>query len=200
MTLNSNDQQIVAIANGALAAQNWTLFEEVYPMLRDNGNSQKAFGCPEYAAEVKRVVNQLLRDYQQAMMDCDSSSWIDDDGGRKDAGFDGDTGDCGVRAIAIISHLSYKEAHDRFNYDEEADEGIANMSLGEFLRELGWQCVPLHKRGMNVREAAAEFENGLVISKMLNYGHFVGVRDSKYHDTWNSGELRAEAIHVPPQQ
>ena len=200
MTLKSNDQKIVAICNGALATQNWELFEEVYPMLKANGHTEKVFGCPEYAVELRKLVDQLIVDYQRAMMACDDSHWTETDGGRKAAGFDGDAGDCGVRAVAIVSHLSYQEAHDRFNYDEEADEGIANMSIGEFLRELGWTSISLHKRKINVREAAQEFGNGLVIAKMLKYGHFVGIRDSKYHDNWNSGELRAECIHIPPQQ
>lgn len=200
MTLNSNDAKIVQIANGALATQNWELFEEVYPMLKSNGHTAKVFGCPEYAAELRELVNQLLYDYQQAMMACDDSHWVATDGGRKAAGFDGDAGDCGVRAVAVVTDLSYRDAHSRFNYDEESDEGLANMSIGEFLRELGWSSIPLQGKGMNVREAAQEFGNGLIIAKMLNYGHFVGIRDSKYHDTWNSGELRAECIHIPPQQ
>ena len=200
MTLNSNDQKIVQICNGALATQNWDLFEEVYPMLRGNGECQKAFGCPEYAAEVKKTVNGLLRKYQQSIEDCDASDWISDDGGRKAAGFDGDAGDCGVRAAAIVCDIDYQEAHDLLNYNEEEDEGIMNMTLGEFLRERGWNCVSLRDRRITVAEAAREFENGLVVAELLNYGHFVGIVDSKYRDTWNSGELRANAIWLRSQQ
>ena len=37
--------------------------------------------------------------------------YVYDDGGRKDAGFKGDTGDCAVRAIAIVSGRPYIEVY-----------------------------------------------------------------------------------------
>ena len=45
-----------------------------------------------------------------------------DDGGRKDAGYKGTTGDCGTRAIAIAMQRDYKEV-----YKELADacQGIS---------------------------------------------------------------------------
>ena len=38
--------------------------------------------------------------------------FIKDDGGRKDAGYKGATGDCVVRALAIMSDRTYKECYD----------------------------------------------------------------------------------------
>ena len=40
--------------------------------------------------------------------------WIYNDGGRKLAGYKGETGDCVVRSIAIISNLPYQELYDHF--------------------------------------------------------------------------------------
>ena len=36
------------------------------------------------------------------------------DGGRAEAGYKGDTGDCVTRAIAIAAELPYKEVYNRY--------------------------------------------------------------------------------------
>ena len=43
----------------------------------------------------------------------DSPSWIYDDGGRQEAGYKGDAGDCVCRAIAIATGLPYQQVYDR---------------------------------------------------------------------------------------
>lgn len=46
--------------------------------------------------------------------------WIYNDGGRKEAGYKGETGDCVARAIAIAAQLSYKEVYNDLAYGNAA--------------------------------------------------------------------------------
>jgi hypothetical protein len=41
--------------------------------------------------------------------------FVYDDGGRKDAGYKGDTNDCVVRSISIAAQLPYKEVYETIN-------------------------------------------------------------------------------------
>lgn len=41
--------------------------------------------------------------------------FVHDDGGRREAGFTGTTGDCATRAVAIASGLPYREVYDAIN-------------------------------------------------------------------------------------
>ena len=204
MTLNSNDQKIVAIANGALATQNWNLFEEVYPMLRGNGESQKFFGCPEYAAKVKEIVSGLVRKYKDALIAItDSSDWIKSDGGRENAGYKGSAEDCAVRAISIACDLDYQEIWDYFDPkgdpDDNPDNGVVIPAVIHFLMDKGWDLIPLRSEEISVAKAVQRFEHGLIICSCLDYEHFVAIKDSKYHDTWNSGGWRVSSILIPPK-
>lgn len=40
------------------------------------------------------------------------AEFIYSDGGRKEVGFKGKAGDCGVRALAIATGMNYKEAYE----------------------------------------------------------------------------------------
>lgn len=201
MALRANDQQIVNVANAALISQNWSLFEEVHPLLKQNSLSQKAFGCPEYAVELAEVVSDLVCEYQDAIRACDMSNWVETDGGRADAGHIGSAGDCAIRAISIACELSYQEvwlSFDSEDPNESPDEGIMVMQITNFLFERGWETIPLAQEGLTVKETAQKFKNGLITCTLLQYGHFVAAVNGKYYDTWNSGELIVKSIMVPP--
>jgi hypothetical protein len=88
--------------------------------------------------------------------------FIYDDGGRKEAGFKGRTGDCVTRAIAIASQLSYQEVYDAINDFVKANErmskrkrskssartGVHKATTRRFIeRELGGIWVPLMQIG-----------------------------------------------------
>lgn len=45
-------------------------------------------------------------------MSGESATWLRNDGGRADAGFKGQAGDCVTRAIAIAAELDYREVYD----------------------------------------------------------------------------------------
>lgn len=81
--------------------------------------------------------------------------WVYDDGGRADAGYRGEAGDCCVRAIAIASELPYKEVYAALNatarYERprngrsrsHARIGVKTPTIHRYLvNQLGWTWTP----------------------------------------------------------
>ena len=67
------------------------------------------------------------------------------DGGRAKAGYKGKTGDCGVRAVAVITGLPYREVYNalaRLNKartgKRTARNGLYRETLHEYLATLGF--------------------------------------------------------------
>ncbi len=75
------------------------------------------------------------------------------DGGRKEAGFKGTTGDCGVRAIAIALVLPYREVYDALAEihavcgKRTAREGLWREEMSAFLAPRGWLWTPTMQVG-----------------------------------------------------
>ena len=78
-----------------------------------------------------------------------------DDGGRTSAGFEGWTGDCVTRAVAIATGLPYRQVYDAINElakDEHhgsrkrgissARNGVYKTTTRRFIESLGWKWVP----------------------------------------------------------
>jgi len=86
------------------------------------------------------------------------------DGGRKDAGYKGQTGDCVVRAIAITTGKTYQEVYDAINELSKSKHlgsrkvktvygtkyikvsasrtGVTRKVYGEYLKSLGYEWIP----------------------------------------------------------
>jgi len=71
--------------------------------------------------------------------------YIYDDGGRAAAGYKGDAGDCGARALAIATGMPYQQAYDAINEIAKMERGgkrkrgrgrSASRFLGFFVRHL----------------------------------------------------------------
>lgn len=81
-------------------------------------------------------------------------NFIYNDGGRLDAGYKGTTGDCGVRAIAIVTGLPYQQVYDMVNnfqggYKQRktgrksnARTGVWQQDVKKIMESLGWVWVP----------------------------------------------------------
>ena len=78
-------------------------------------------------------------------------NFVFDDGGRKAAGYKGNTGDCVVRAIAITSGLSYKEVYEE---------------LTERNRQFVSKYKDQQRKGYLTR-------NGRIADKLVNRGYTV---------------------------
>jgi len=83
------------------------------------------------------------------------------DGGRADAGFSGDAGDCVTRAITIALDLSYRDV-----YDSLAARWFPTMGIGT---------------GCRVHLRADELPEGRIIARLSR--HLCAVIDGVPHDT-----------------
>jgi hypothetical protein len=78
--------------------------------------------------------------------------WVFDDGGRSAAGFRGPTGDCVVRAIAIVTEIPYKtvyndindliKVHPRQKRIPSARTGVPRSIYHNYLAKLGAEWTP----------------------------------------------------------
>jgi len=119
-----------------------------------------------------------------------------DDGGREDAGYKGQTGDCFVRALAIAAELPYQDAYDlanRFAKEEKpskqrrgksnARTGYHTVTAHKVFKHLGWQWTPTMFIGSGCRVHLREDElpSGRIICNVSK--HFAAVIDGVLHDT-----------------
>lgn len=119
--------------------------------------------------------------------------WTYHDGGRKDAGFKGETGDCGVRAVAIALRIPYSIVYDAANAmgkmerrrtkKSSARNGIWTKTLNEMVAPHGWVWVPTMGigTGCKVHLRASELPSGRLIVRVS--GHYVAVIDGVIYDT-----------------
>jgi hypothetical protein len=111
--------------------------------------------------------------------------WQYNDGGRYDAGYIGDVGDCATRAIAIATQTAYQAVYDDICTLAINDCGHAQAHMGatssvirEYLECLGWTWND-SPGYLN----AAELPGGRLIVSMK--GHLVAVVDGVINDLFD---------------
>lgn len=122
------------------------------------------------------------------------------DGGRGEAGYKGDTGDCVTRAIAIATGLPYNDVrtglmdgvktfrlnsrakHARKLRSSSVFSGVHREVYQKFLTDLGWTWKPTMKigEGCKVHLTADELPKGNLIVRVSK--HMVAVIDGVVHD------------------
>jgi hypothetical protein len=122
--------------------------------------------------------------------------FVKDDGGRAAAGFNGTTGDCVVRAIAIATGRPYREVYDGINQLASLERrgrrkrGVSNArtavykaTIVRFMREMGWEWTPTMGigTGCRVHLRADELPEGRLLASLSR--HTVAVIDGVIHDT-----------------
>ena len=121
------------------------------------------------------------------------------DGGRKDAGYKGNTRDCVTRAIAIAAELPYQQVYDDINRLAKKHErrgkrkkGISSSRTGvykstyhRYLKSIGfvWAPTMFIGSGCKVHLKEGELPNGRLIVSVSK--HMVAVIDGVIHDTSN---------------
>lgn len=80
--------------------------------------------------------------------------WVFDDGGRADAGYKGNTGDCMCRALSIATGMPYQEAYDLINQYAKRERpragsrrsgartGVHTRTARRLMADLDWTWVP----------------------------------------------------------
>jgi hypothetical protein len=110
------------------------------------------------------------------------------DGGRADAGFQGQTRDCVCRAISIALELPYDDVYLELRrlakvHDENPRTGLSRAAYEPFLRMLGWTWHPTMRigSGCKVHLRAEELPRGRIIARVSK--HLVAVIDGVIQDT-----------------
>lgn len=113
------------------------------------------------------------------------------DGGRADAGFRGDAGDCVTRAIAIATMSDYAWVYaelsagmERLGKPRSARNGIDKKVYRPFIEvEHGWTWTPTMKigSGCTVHLRADELPEGRLIVRLS--GHLCAMVDGTVYDT-----------------
>ena len=121
--------------------------------------------------------------------------WVYDDGGRKDAGFSGETSDCVTRSIAIATGLPYQTVYDKINSLAEnerprgnkkrssARTGVHKCTYKSYLKDLGfeWKPTMLVGHGCKVHLRSGELPTGTLIVSVSR--HLTVVKDGVIYDT-----------------
>ena len=138
--------------------------------------------------------NWLSRNYPDL-----NQTWTYHDGGRSQAGYKGDTGDCLCRAVAIVTGRGYAEVYDEINTACEGEyrtkgrrspscarTGVYKPTAKKYLLGLGlvWTATMGIGTGCKVHLRADELPKGRLIATVSK--HWVAVIDGMILDTHDS--------------
>lgn len=130
------------------------------------------------------------------------------DGGKKEAGFSGNAGDCVVRAIAIVSGKPYIEVYNalnalsKFERRGKRKRGISNSRTGvyrttyeRYLKSLGFTWVPtMHiGQGCKTHLKASELPSGRIICTLSK--HLTAVIDGIIYDTHDCSRNETRCVY-----
>jgi len=118
------------------------------------------------------------------------------DGGRFEAGYIGNTGDCTCRAIAIAAGLSYQVVYDALNAiaktecnprgrKSSARIGVSRKVYQTYLESIGWTWHPTMfiGQGCKVHLTDGELPTGRLIVRVSK--HHTAVIDGTIYDTYD---------------
>ena len=132
------------------------------------------------------------------------------DGGRKDAGYLGTTGDCGVRAIAIVTGKPYQEVYDLVNGLGKSGKGFKQRKTGKvsdartgvwqkdvrtIMLGLGWKWTPtmLIGQGCKVHMRADELPSGKILCNVSR--HYSAIIDGVINDIYDSSRGGSRCVY-----
>jgi hypothetical protein len=137
-----------------------------------------------------------------------NGSWVFDDGGRAAAGFKGKSGDCVIRAAAIITGTPYATLYDMVvGYAEDErigkrKKGKSDPQKGVYKRttrklyadlDLLWHPTMLIGSGCQVHLRADELPSGRVITQLTK--HACALIDGVIHDTHDPSRFGTRCVY-----
>lgn len=137
-----------------------------------------------------------------------AQKFIQNDGGRKDIGFKGSTGDCVTRAIAIATGKPYKEIYGSLNVLSESErigkrkKSISNSRTGvyrttyqKYLESQGWKWIPTMQigQGCKVHLRSDELPKGSLIVKVSK--HLTAMIDGVINDTHDCSRRGTRCVY-----
>lgn len=132
------------------------------------------------------------------------------DGGRSEAGYKGTTGDCGVRAAAIVTGLPYQEVYDLFNDLAKSKQGFKQRKTGRksdsrtgvwqkdmntIMTSLGWKWQPTMfvGQGCKVHLRADELPSGRILCNVSR--HYTAVIDGVVNDLYDPSRSGTRCVY-----
>lgn len=142
--------------------------------------------------------------------------YVYDDGGRAAAGFKGEAGDCGCRAITIATQRPYKDVYDDLNRFAKAFESRKRGRLGmayatgrgssartgyhketmrAYMESIGWTWVPTMApgTGCKVHLNPAELPYGPIVCVVSR--HYVAVVNGTIRDTYDPSRDGSRCVY-----
>ena len=132
--------------------------------------------------------------------------WVYDDGGRKDAGYRGETRDCVTRAIAIATGISYQTIYDTINELSENERpgnkkrsssrtGVQKATYKSYLNNLGWIWTPTMfvGQGCKVHLRSEELPGGVLIVAVSR--HLTVVKNGIIYDTHDCSRSGTRCVY-----
>jgi hypothetical protein len=130
------------------------------------------------------------------------------DGGRSEAGYKGNAGDCVVRSIAIITGKPYQEVYDAINdiskteritkrkkTKSTARNGVYKTTYDKYIKSLGYTWIPTMFIGVGckVHLNADELPSGRLIVSVSK--HMTAVIDGVIYDTFNCSRVGRRCVY-----
>ncbi len=118
------------------------------------------------------------------------------DGGRKECGYKGDTGDCVTRAISIATKTPYQEVYDQINELAKSERlgkrkrsissartGVYKQTIRKYMENIGWTWKPTMfiGQGCKVHLKSNELPKGNLVVSVSK--HTVAVINGTINDT-----------------
>ena len=134
--------------------------------------------------------------------------FIFNDGGRKDTGFKGSTGDCVTRSIAIVTGKPYKEVYDALNQLSEferitkrhkkksnARTGVGRKTYQKYLESLGYTWIPTMQIGSGCKThlRSDELPAGRLIVRVTK--HITAMIDGVINDTYDCSREGTRCVY-----
>ena len=109
-----------------------------------------------------------------------------------EAGYKGNAGDCGARALAIAMEISYKRAYKILagaakiaGRPKSARNGIGCETMDAIMSGLGWTYFPVPQQAGGTATAKV-MPPGRLVAYMTK--HYAAVIDRVVYDSWDSSE------------
>lgn len=137
------------------------------------------------------------------------------DGGRKEAGYKGDTGDCVTRSISIASGLPYQKVYDdlyklstdwRLNSnskyskvakpkDDSPRTGVLREVYDPYIKSLGFKWIPTMKigQGCKIHLRKDELPSGKLIVRVSK--HITSVINGVINDTYDCSRGATRCVY-----
>jgi len=137
--------------------------------------------------------------------------FVYNDGGRKAAGYQGTTGDCVTRSIAIATGRPYQEVYDALNAlavtertgrrkrkKSNARTGVYKNTTRRYMESIGWEWTPTMAigSGCKVHLCADELPAGRLVVAVSR--HLTAVIDGVIHDIYDP--RRAKSYMFEPDR